>query len=52
MSMSICICDHILFVLIYEGASDSGLTSVDGSGWCVRKIAEASEIGMMQSALD
>lgn len=38
--------------LVYEGVFDSGLTIVGASGWCVRKITEASDIGMMHSALD
>lgn len=37
---------------VYDGAFDSGLTSVGVSGWCERKMAEASDMGMMQRALD
>lgn len=43
---------HHVVVLLYEGVLDSGFTIVGASGWCVRKIAEASDMGMMQSALD
>lgn len=39
-------------VRAYEGVFDSGLTSVGASGCCVRKMAEASDMGMMQRALD
>lgn len=41
-----------LFEVLQEGVLDSGLMDRGMSGWLVRKIAEASEMGMMQSALD
>lgn len=41
------------FVRSYEWLFDSGLMSVvDASDWGMRKMAEASDIGIMQRALD
>lgn len=45
-------CKFIFLLGPYEELFDSGLTIVGPSGWCVRKIAEASDMGMIQSALD
>lgn len=36
----------------YQWLFDSGLITVDDSDWGIRKMAEARDMGMMQSALD
>lgn len=45
-------CNFIFLLGPYEELFDSGFTRFGASGWCVLKIAEASDMGMMHSALD
>lgn len=43
---------HLCLRSVYEGGLVSGLTTLEGSDGCDGYIADASEIGMMQSAFD